>query len=132
MEPKVAKYIYRGFTMSRRAYISKKNNEHPITHWIKTLGLDKKTLQKMLINIGIHHTGKYAQRTLFYRLPKLHRENERERFYNVFHSIPASKKKFINYMAAHLQEQVEALANVDISKVEKAPTYIKLADFLKF
>ena len=130
MTLRVAQYIHRGFTMSRRAYISKKNNEHPVTHWIKVLGLDKKTIQKMLVNIGIHHTGMYARRTLFYRLPKFHRENEVERFNKVFHSIPPTKKKFIKYMAAYLQDKVAAPVNAESSKVGKTPTYIKLKDFL--
>jgi hypothetical protein len=103
MKPKVASYFRRGFTMSRRARISHKNNEHPITHWIKVLAIDKETIKKMLIYAGVHHTGLYAQRTQFYRLPKLNNEMELARFYKVFHSMPATKRKFINYMAGYLQ-----------------------------
>ena len=70
----------------------------------------------------------YSQRV--YRLPKFHRENEVERFNKVFHSIPPTKKKFIKYMAAYLQDKVAAPVNAESSKVGKTPTYIKLKDFL--
>ena len=98
MKPRVANYFRRGFTMSRRARISHKNNEHPITYWIKILAIDKETILKMLVCIGVHHTGLYAQRTLFYRLPRLQNEKELMRFYKEYHSIPASKKKFIKFI----------------------------------
>ena len=106
MNLRIANYTRRGFTMSRRAYISHKKNEHPITYWIKELAIDKKKIKEMLTCIGVHHTGLYAQRTKFYRLPKLHKEWEFEKFYKAFHSLPATKKKCINFLANHLQENV--------------------------
>lgn len=48
MKPKVASYFRRGFTMSRNARVSHKNNEHPITPWIKILTIDKETIKKYL------------------------------------------------------------------------------------
>jgi hypothetical protein len=106
MEKRVCSYFRRGFTMSRRAYISHKKNEHPITHWVKILALDKELIKKMLIYVGIHHTGMYARRTRFYRLPNLKDEKEFRRFYRTFHTIPKTKKKFIDYMSNHLQEML--------------------------
>jgi hypothetical protein len=129
MKPRVAKYFRRGFTMSRRARISHRNNEHPITHWMKMLALDKKTILKMLVCIGVHHTGMYAQRTVFYRLPKFNKEEEMKRFFKVYNSIPATKRKFIEYMAAHLQQEVRnySLKSTE-QKVDKPVRYIKLKD----
>ena len=106
MKPRVASYFRKGFTMSRRARISHKNNEHPITYWIKELAIDKEIIKKMLVYVGIHHTGLYAKRTQFYRLPKLNNEKELRRFYQVFQSMPATKKKCTNYMAAYLQQKI--------------------------
>ncbi len=127
MKPKVANYFRRGFTMSRRARISHKNKEHPITHWIKILAIDKETIKKMLICIGVHHTGMYAQRTQFYRLPRLNNEKELQRFYKEFHSIPATKRKFINYMSAYLQQKVgDSFVKPMREKSELPPKYIKL------
>jgi hypothetical protein len=121
--PRVASYFRHGFTMSRRAYISHKKNEHPITHWIKILALDRKILKRMLVNIGVHHTGLYAKRTLFYRLPKLNKEHEMSRFYESFRTIPASKKKCIKYLAEYLQQPLEVSKSAD-----KNIKYIKLKD----
>lgn len=109
MKPRVAKYIRRGYTMSRNARISHRNNEHPITYWIKELAIDKEMIKNMLIYAGIHHTGLYAQRTEFYRLPRMNNDRELSRFYKVFHAIPATKRKFIKYMATHLQENSRLL-----------------------
>ena len=106
--PKVASYCKRGYTMSKRARISHKNNEHPITHWIKILALDNEVIKKMLIHIGVHHTGLYAKRTEFYRLPRLDNFGELNRFYKEFHSIPATKKKCIKYFADYFQKEVQA------------------------
>jgi hypothetical protein len=106
MKPRVASYFRKGFTMSRRARISHKNNEHPISHWVKILAIDKETITKMLVYAGIHHTGLYAKRTKFYRLPRLNNDKELRRFSKVFHSITATKRKFNKYMAAYLQQRV--------------------------
>src|SRR4051812_22527074 len=105
MKPKVASYFRRGFTMSRNARNSHKNNEHPISHWIKILAIDKDIIKEMLVYVGIHQTGLYAQRTQFYRLPHFNKKEMNE-FYDAFHSVPAGKKKFINYMAQQLQQKV--------------------------
>jgi len=127
MKPKVASYFRRGFTMSYRARKSHKNNEHPITHWIKILAIDKETIIKMLVYVGVHHTGLYAQRTDFYRLPKLNSDKELARFYKVFYSIPATKRKFINYMAGYLQQEVKEMNfNFKKSKNELPSKYIRL------
>ena len=105
MSLRVASYFRKGHTMSRNARISHKNNEHPISHWIDKLAIDKETIKEMLVYVGIHHTGLYAQRSRFYRLPHLNNEKEFRKFYKVFHSIPATKKKFIKYMSDYLQEK---------------------------
>lgn len=106
MGPRVASYFRHGFTMSRNARISHKNMEYPISHWMKILAADKETVKKMLIYAGMHHTGLYAKRTQFYRLPRLNNWKELARLYNVFHTIPATRRKFINYMADYLQQKV--------------------------
>jgi hypothetical protein len=124
MKPKVASYFRRGFTMSRNARISHKNNEHPITHWIKKLAIDKETIKKMLVYVGIHQTGLYAQRTEFYRLPKLNNEKEFARFYETFHSMPVTKRKFINYMASYLQQKVSESSF--IAEKSKGENHFKL------
>lgn len=108
MEYKVASYFRRGFTMSRRARISHKNNERPITYWMKELAVDKETIMKMLIYVGIHHTGLYAKRTRFYRLPRLNNDKELRRLFKVYNEMPASKKKLVNYLSGYLQERVGA------------------------
>ncbi len=107
MSNHVASYFRHGHTMSFRARKAHKNNEHPITYWVKELALDKDTIQKMLTYAGIHHTGVRAMRTRFYRLANLKNEGEYRRFFKMFHSIPASKKKFIHYMADILQEKID-------------------------
>lgn len=109
MRKHVASYIRHGRTMSRRARIAHKNSEHPITYWAKLLALENETLLKMLVYVGIHHTGLRAMRTRFYRLPDLKNDSEYRNFFSVFHSIPARKKKFINYMADKLQENVRLI-----------------------
>jgi hypothetical protein len=131
MDRPVASYVYRGFTMSRRAYISHKNNEHPITHWMSLLGLDKITAKKIIIYASYHHTGLYARHTRFYRLPNLDDEREFRRFYKAFHSIAATKKKFINYMAGYLQSEVK-VEETDIPEpvLQRKNNYISLAAFI--
>lgn len=106
MRFRAASYIRRGFTMSRRARISHRSNEHPISHWISEFAIDKETIKKMLIYVGIHHTGLYAKRTKFYRLPKLNNGKELRRFSKEFQSIPATKRKFLKYMSAYLQQRM--------------------------
>jgi hypothetical protein len=103
---RVASYFRHGRTMSRRAIKSHNNNEHPLTHWIKILALEKEFIRKLLIYCGIHHTGLYAKRTGFYRLPNLKNENEFMRFYKIFHSIPAGRKKCVEYFADKLQDKI--------------------------
>jgi hypothetical protein len=103
---RVASYFRHGRTMSRRAIKAHNNNEHPLTHWMKILGLEKETIKSMFPYCGIHHTGLYAKRTGFYRLPNLKNEKEFRKFYNVFRSIPAGKKKCIDYFSEWLQEKV--------------------------
>jgi hypothetical protein len=98
--------------MSRNARKAHRNNEHPLTYWKEQLGLDKETLIKMLIFAGIHHTGLRAMRTRFYRLPDLKNEKEYRRLFDTFHSIPARKKKFIDYMARKLQDKIDP-QNID-------------------
>jgi hypothetical protein len=105
----VATYFRHGRTSSRRAGIAHTNNEHPITHWMKELALDRQTVEKMLVYVGIHHTGLRAQRTPFYRLANLENDYEYRKFFNAFHSIPAGKKKFINYMANQLQMEISSV-----------------------
>ena len=130
---RVAKYFRRGFTMSRRAYISHKKNEHPLTHWMKEFNLDKETTSKLLVFAGHHHTGKYAQRTKFYRLPDLTNEKERIRFFRTYHSIPSSRKKFFKYMSGYLKEQLgessHAIAN-RFTKPEQA-RYVSLREVIE-
>lgn len=111
MSKHVASYFRHGRTMSRRASIAHNNNEHPITHWAKELALDRETLRKILVYNGIHHTGLRAMRTRFYRMANLKNEGEYKKFFAAFHSIPASKKKFIGYMADKLQEKVKSSGN---------------------
>jgi hypothetical protein len=132
MQPKVASYFRRGFTMSRNARISHKKNEHPITQWIKILGIDKETIKKMLVYVGIHHTGLYAKRTQFYRLPNFDNEKELSRFYEVFHSMPVTKRKFIKYIAAHFQEKVRRPCFNSIKhKGEVHSSYIRLDELFQ-
>lgn len=124
-----AKYFRRGFSMSRRAYISHKNHEHPVSHWIKILSLDKETIEKMLICIGIHHTGMYAMRTKFYRFPKLNNEKEMNRFSKTFRTIPTTKKKFFRYVedyfgTASTVTKTESMVKNNSGK----PRYISLRD----
>lgn len=114
MSKHVASYFRHGRTMSRRASIAHKNNEHPITYWAKVLALDSETLRKMLIYIGIHHTGLRAMRTRFYRMANLKNDAEYKRFFAAFHSIPSSKKKFIEYMADVLQEKVRPVVSAKV------------------
>jgi hypothetical protein len=102
MKPRVAGYFKRGYTMSRQARLSHKRNEHPITYWMKELALDKETLQKFLVYAGMHHTGLYAKRTSFYRLPDSANEKEMEKFNNAFREIPATKAKFIKYISEYI------------------------------
>lgn len=106
MSNHIASYFRRGETMSRRARIAHKEDQHPITYWEKTLALDKETLMKMLVYVGIHHTGLRAMRTRFFRLANLKNEKEYRKFFDAFHSVSPGKKKFINYMSSRLQEQI--------------------------
>jgi len=129
MSLKVASYYRRGFTISRRASIAHKNNQHPMSYWIEKLRLDKATIKKMLNYAGHHHTGLYAKRTRFYRLPDWENEFEVERFYRTFHSIPVSKKKFIAHMEALLQEEVEHAVQPQNQRVrswKNRPEYLRL------
>jgi hypothetical protein len=107
MQKFVASYFRRGYTMSRRARMAHKNNEHPISYWAKEFALDNETIKKLLVYVGMHQTGLRAMRTRFYRMPDLRNETEYNRFFRVFHSIPVSRKKFINYMADELQEIIK-------------------------
>lgn len=104
---KVASYARHGFTMSRRARISHRNHEHPITFWIKEFNLDKEMIKRMLIYVGIHHTGLYAKRTKFFRLPKLNDEKELRRFNIEFQKVSPGKKKFINFISNYLQMSID-------------------------
>jgi hypothetical protein len=99
---RVASYIRRGHTVSRRAGIAKKNNIHPMTYWMKELSIDKETLKKLLMYEGIHHTGLYAKRTKFYRLPNLKNEIEREAFFYVLNNANPGRKTFVQYLRNYL------------------------------
>jgi hypothetical protein len=102
----VASYFRSGHTVSFRARKAKKNNEHPLTFWMDKFALDKETASQMLTYVGIHHTGLRAMRTRFFRVANPKIESEYRRFFSAFHSIPATKKKFINCMADILQEEI--------------------------
>ena len=104
-----------------------------MTWWVKELGLDKETLKSMLVCIGIHHTGMYAKRTLFYRLPKWNSVHEAERFFDVFFSIPPTKKRFFQFMDEHGKLPIFKLPE-NIQEPEsstlKSARYIKLSDLI--
>lgn len=119
--------------MSRRAYISHKKNEHPITHWMKEFNLDKETVMKLLVFAGHHHTGKYAQRTKFYRLPDLKNERERKNFFRVCNSIPATKRKFFRYMSGYLNGQADHSSPAISANVTKPQqgTYLSLKEVIE-
>jgi hypothetical protein len=136
-KPPIAAYFYRGFTMSRRAMLAHKNNEHPVTHWMKELGLEKELIRKMLIYAGYHHTGKYVRRTTFYRLPKWENEFEMRRFIKAFHTIPATKKKCIRYLSELLQEPLEDFATAGSKHLvthfrsyKENPKYVRLSQLI--
>jgi hypothetical protein len=101
---RVASYIRHGHGISRRAIIAKKNNEHPMSYWAKELNIDNEVLKNLLIYVGIHHTGLYAKRTKFYRMPDLSNEAEAKVFFKVLHNANPSRKKFVDYLLNYLGE----------------------------
>lgn len=130
MKKNVAPYIKKGFTVSRRASISYQKNELPLSHWMELLRVNKAVLKNLLVYCGDHQTGLYARRTKFYRLPRLDDEKEFNDFFRLFHSIPPDRKKCIDYMANHLQEEIKpALLKPKTElQFQQKNNYVKLAD----
>jgi hypothetical protein len=79
------------------------NNEFPISHWTERFSMPASQVEKLLIYMGIHHTGMHGDETKFYRLPDAYDTAELMSVYYAFHSVAASKLNFINIMSKHLQ-----------------------------
>lgn len=99
-------YKNHGFMMSRRGREAMANNEFPIHHWIERFLMPEDQIEKLLIYMGMHHTGKYGDETKFYRLPDPYDTQELMLIYHAFHSTPATKLNFINIMSNHLQVRI--------------------------
>jgi hypothetical protein len=96
-------YRNQGYMMSRRGREAVANNEFPVSHWTERFLMPESQVEKLLIYMGIHHTGMYGDETKFYRLPDRYDTAELMSVYHAFHSIPAGKLNFINIMSKHLQ-----------------------------
>jgi hypothetical protein len=100
-------YKYHGHMMSRRGREAVQNNEFPISHWTEKFFMSESEVAKLLIYMGIHHTGQRGDETKFYRLPDVYDTSELLSIYHAFHSVPAKKINFINVMSDHLQLRIE-------------------------
>lgn len=99
-------YKNKGFMMSRRGREAVSNNEYPITHWTERFLMPASQVEKLLIYMGIHHTGMYGDETKFYRLPDPYDTAELMSVYHAFHSVPANKLNFVFVMSKHLQVRI--------------------------
>jgi hypothetical protein len=100
-------YKNKGYMMSRRGREAMANNEFPITYWTERFIMPASQIEKLLIYMGIHHTGIYGEETKFYRLPDLYDTAELMRVYHAFHSVPSTKMNFIQALSKHLQLRIE-------------------------
>lgn len=96
-------YKHHGFMMSRRGREAMANNEFPISHWTERFLMPACQVEKLLIYMGIHHTGMHGDETKFYRLPDAYDTAELMSIYHAFHSVSATKLNFIHTMSKHLQ-----------------------------
>jgi hypothetical protein len=96
-------YRKHGFMMSRRGREAVANNEFPISHWTERFVMPACQAERLLIYMGIHHTGIHGDETKFYRLPDAYDTAELMSVYHAFHAVPATKLNFINIMSKHLQ-----------------------------
>jgi hypothetical protein len=104
---RIASYYKRhGFMMSQRGREAVANNEFPISHWTERFLMPACQVEKLLIYMGIHHTGIHGDETKFYRLPDPYDTLELMSVYHAFHMIPATKLNFINIMSKHLQVRI--------------------------
>jgi hypothetical protein len=100
-------YKYHGHMMSKRAREAVANNEFPISYWTEKFFMPESDVEKLLIYMGIHHTGQRGYETKFYRLPDVYDTAELMSVYHAFHSVPAKKINFINAMSMHLQIRIQ-------------------------
>jgi hypothetical protein len=96
-------YKNKGYMMSRRGRDAIANNEFPISHWTERFVMPESQVEKLLIYMGIHHTGMRGDETKFFRLPDRYDTAELMSVYHAFHLIPANKLNFIHIMSKHLQ-----------------------------
>ena len=96
-----------GFTMSRRARLAIRHNEHPITYWKDRLVMEEDQISKLLIFMGNHHVGAHGVLMPFYRLPDKHDTAELMKIYHAFHEVAARKLNFIRVLSTHLQQGIE-------------------------
>jgi hypothetical protein len=89
--------------MSRRGREAVANNEFPVTYWMERFAMNENQIAKLLIYMGVHHTGIHGDETKFYRLPDTYDTAELMSVYHAFHALPAAKLNYINAMAKHLQ-----------------------------
>ena len=99
-------YKNHGFMISRRGRKAMENNEFPISHWTEKFSMPASQVEKLLIYMGIHHTGAYGDETKFFRLPDPYDTAELMSVYHAFHLVPAAKLNFINIMSKHLQVRI--------------------------
>lgn len=67
---RTASYYGKGRGMSINALEAYDNGIMPVSKWNKKLGLKSDELKSILDYDSWHHTGKYAMKTDFYRLPE--------------------------------------------------------------
>ena len=99
-------YVRKGYSMSRRGRIAILNNEFPIGYFMHLFGMGQTETELMLVYMGVHHTGRKAELTKFYRLPDKDNTIELANYFDAFHSISADQKKFIDFMSQFLQKDI--------------------------
>ena len=120
-------YKKHGFMMSQRGREAVANNEFPITHWTDRFVMPESQAEKLLIYMGIHHTGIHGNETKFYRLPDAYDTAELMLVYHTFHTIPANKLNFINIMSKHLQVRIaDRHTNIPVLSIPRKRIKIKV------
>ena len=99
-------YKNHGYMMSRRGREAMSHNEFPISYWIERFSMPASQAEKLLIYMGIHHTGMHGDETKFYRLPDKYDTAELMGIYHAFHTIAATNLNCINIMSNHFQLRI--------------------------
>jgi hypothetical protein len=99
-------YKNHGEMVSRRGREAMEHNEFPIHYWTEKLLMHESLIERLLIYMGVHHTGTHGDMTKFYRLPDAYDTQELMSVYHAFHSLTATNETFIDIMSNHLQLRI--------------------------